>query len=546
MPKPKRSRFSLYPKRLGSFSKRRVALFVAAFALVGAYLIFSSFAAYFDAGGEGIQYNDINNTRAQYGRARIGYSACLSNRARAWAQYVAAYGLQEPSQARLANDAKSCYNCSNCSYWAAYNTSGPMISSQQAFDCFMAECNYPGTTHRDNILDTRDTVVGTGAYVDDGGYYHVAQLFVGCAGCNGDGTAPNASNPPPPKPNGTIQGIEFPNGDHSITLRSESTGQVYNVSAGSNGSYSISVPVESWYQVSVHDVPNTSVYWTACANAVGSCHQSPNASGTGNTARVYLGGPGYIDLWFHFIGGAIQGIVDGGDHQLSVTYETTGFTSNIAASTNGQYRVGGLGVPGWYRVSVHDVAGKTVSWTACANAVGACHDHPNASGTGSTARIYFGGPGYIDLWFNYKQSSTTTSTSTFQSVNTVRSITNVKSNLCLDIPYSSVNNGNQLQQWTCTNNPNQKWTLRSDGTIHSSVNSNKCINLSASKATDGNSIQIWDCNGSNAQKWIFKPDGTIRTSINTNKCMDVTNGSTAAGTKIQIWYCHGGTNQQWK
>ena len=100
--------------------------------------------------------------------------------------------------------------------------------------------------------------------------------------------------------------------------------------------------------------------------------------------------------------GRIQGIkFGGGDNILSLEREGTGQRTFINSNSDGSYFFNNLSTPGTYIVRVNPQSGKSIRWTACGNRVGSCHDNPDAQGTGAEAKVYFGGPGYIDLWFHF-------------------------------------------------------------------------------------------------------------------------------------------------
>ncbi|MFI1380141.1 RICIN domain-containing protein [Embleya sp. NPDC020886] len=67
----------------------------------------------------------------------------------------------------------------------------------------------------------------------------------------------------------------------------------------------------------------------------------------------------------------------------------------------------------------------------------------------------------------------------------------------------------------------------------------KC--LSGSAGSDGTPLVLWSCNGNANQKWDIRSDGTIRTK---GLCMDAAWGSTAKGTVVQLAYCSGNPAQQ--
>ena len=55
---------------------------------------------------------------------------------------------------------------------------------------------------------------------------------------------------------------------------------------------------------------------------------------------------------------------------------------------------------------------------------------------------------------------------------------------------------------------------------------------------------LWPGNGGANQKWAVRSNGTI-TGQQSGLCLDVTGGSTAAGTPLEIWTCNGQATQHW-
>jgi len=127
------------------------------------------------------------------------------------------------------------------------------------------------------------------------------------------------------------------------------------------------------------------------------------------------------------------------------------------------------------------------------------------------------------------------------------------SNLCLDVPNSSLSNYVQLQQWSCNGTAAQQWDVNYIGGSRyevRNVNSGKCADLDGAWTYDGNDVQQYDCNQSDAQRWKIEGSGDgsmyFRSALDTNKVWDVTNLSTAPGARIQIWSLNGGAaNKRW-
>jgi hypothetical protein len=62
---------------------------------------------------------------------------------------------------------------------------------------------------------------------------------------------------------------------------------------------------------------------------------------------------------------------------------------------------------------------------------------------------------------------------------------------CLDLPGGSTDNGNVLQIWDCTDQPNQMWYYEANTqTIRYKGDSNKCVDLPGGDTTNGNKLQV--------------------------------------------------------
>jgi hypothetical protein len=112
---------------------------------------------------------------------------------------------------------------------------------------------------------------------------------------------------------------------------------------------------------------------------------------------------------------------------------------------------------------------------------------------------------------------------------------------CVDDSAGSTANGNKIQMWDCqSGNPNQQWTVGSDGTVQVY---GKCLDITGANYSNGTLIELWQCNGGANQQW----QATNGTLVNptSGKCLDDPNSNTANGTQLELWACNGGTNQKW-
>lgn len=111
---------------------------------------------------------------------------------------------------------------------------------------------------------------------------------------------------------------------------------------------------------------------------------------------------------------------------------------------------------------------------------------------------------------------------------------------CVDVTGSGTADGTQTILYTCTGNPNQRWTMGSDASVRSL---GKC--LTASGTTAGSPVTLSTCTGTPTQHWTAKPDGTLVNSASA-LCLDVYGGGTADLTKLDTWTCgHLQANQVW-
>jgi hypothetical protein len=148
------------------------------------------------------------------------------------------------------------------------------------------------------------------------------------------------------------------------------------------------------------------------------------------------------------------------------------------------------------------------------------------------------------------------SLSTFDPGTTYRLTPQQATNMALDVPYGSTNNGTVLQQYGWWNGAPQKFYIATDA-AHGNVvlkmknNPNKCLGPRANGTTQGTLIEVQDCSaGSYNQSWITgeMPLGSgifgFRNAAASTMCLDVANNSPNNGAQIQLWTCNAGNNQK--
>lgn len=126
----------------------------------------------------------------------------------------------------------------------------------------------------------------------------------------------------------------------------------------------------------------------------------------------------------------------------------------------------------------------------------------------------------------------------------------VHSGKCLDVTGNSVANGAKIQQWTCSNSDNKRFTLRDVGSGQYqlvAVSSGKCLDVSGVSTSNGAVVHQWTCGGGANQRWYIQSKGNGQYALqaaHSGKCLDVTGVSTANGAVLQQWSCGTGANQR--
>ena len=146
---------------------------------------------------------------------------------------------------------------------------------------------------------------------------------------------------------------------------------------------------------------------------------------------------------------------------------------------------------------------------------------------------------------------------------------NYHSGKCLDVPGQSMNNNVLLDQWTCVNQTNVKWSLRFAGWQMSSqsvwasfriVNnhSGKCLTVPrGTRATNGDRLSQTTCQSYNGDIdlggrdvwWWLVMDGIpMLQNLASLECIDVAGASMSNGAPVVNWTCLRGdrpTNRGW-
>lgn len=121
-------------------------------------------------------------------------------------------------------------------------------------------------------------------------------------------------------------------------------------------------------------------------------------------------------------------------------------------------------------------------------------------------------------------------------------IKNKKSGFCLD-GYAF---GKEVKAALCRRHYDaQRWTLVPRTKEIKHTKSNFCLNISVSNMDNGAKIVLWNCNGGKNQQWKIENSGELRSLMN-NKCIDLARiFPKEKSTRIHMWDCKNKKNQHW-
>jgi hypothetical protein len=151
--------------------------------------------------------------------------------------------------------------------------------------------------------------------------------------------------------------------------------------------------------------------------------------------------------------------------------------------------------------------------------------------------------------YNVTGGSSSTTTGTFSGTSEFRA---ASSNKCMDVVGVSSNDGAQVQQFSCSNGSNQKFTVESVGNNNyrlKAAHSGKCLGVVNNGTGDGSLLEQRSCGANNSQLFQLNSKGTnvfeLR-NVNSGKCVDIQGGGTADGQRAVLFSCHGGSNQRFQ
>ena len=125
-------------------------------------------------------------------------------------------------------------------------------------------------------------------------------------------------------------------------------------------------------------------------------------------------------------------------------------------------------------------------------------------------------------------------------------LTVLNSQLCLDVPEASGEDGVELVQWDCADVPNQRFAFRpvegvEDTFFVVSEASDKCLTVADSSLENGARVQQARCDDAENQQFALQPldQGFRLTALHSGKCLDISEVSLDAGAPLQQYSCHG-------
>lgn len=121
---------------------------------------------------------------------------------------------------------------------------------------------------------------------------------------------------------------------------------------------------------------------------------------------------------------------------------------------------------------------------------------------------------------------------------------------CLDMVAGTTANGGLVQQWSCSGDTWQQFTLGASGSYYTltNVNSGKCLDIPYGTTDPGVQLQQWSCNGSTYQQWrlVSSGSGTYQiVNVASGLCLANQNAGTGSGVPIVQVACSASADRQW-
>jgi hypothetical protein len=131
-------------------------------------------------------------------------------------------------------------------------------------------------------------------------------------------------------------------------------------------------------------------------------------------------------------------------------------------------------------------------------------------------------------------------------------IMNRNSNKSMDVTERGMQDGDNIQQWSYADQPNQNWDVLDLGNGEVAIisrHSGKAITVQGGRDNNGANIIQRGWNASSQQRWrLEKVSGDYYriVSVDNGKCLDVTERGKQDGASIRLWDYANQSNQQWR
>ncbi|WP_182038512.1 ricin-type beta-trefoil lectin domain protein [Vibrio alginolyticus] len=109
---------------------------------------------------------------------------------------------------------------------------------------------------------------------------------------------------------------------------------------------------------------------------------------------------------------------------------------------------------------------------------------------------------------------------------------------CLDLSYSSIENGNSISMYTCHGEDNQKF-IYEDENIKLATNKNYCVDISLGYEFNPGDVILWQCNGGDNQKFLIDNKSEIKSKD--GKCLQYNDNG-----DLSLSQCDGSDNQKYR
>ncbi|MER6177060.1 RICIN domain-containing protein [Streptosporangium sp. NPDC001681] len=125
---------------------------------------------------------------------------------------------------------------------------------------------------------------------------------------------------------------------------------------------------------------------------------------------------------------------------------------------------------------------------------------------------------------------------------------------CLDVQNGEMEDGANVQQWTCGDKGNQEWSLTATGGGYytlKATHSGKCLDVLGGSVSIGAGIRQWTCLvGARNQEWGLsqRSDGYfVLVARHSGKCLQVMDSDIRDGARVRQWTCvRGRASQEWR